>query len=397
VIFTGEAPPPRLNLARYCLSGKPAEKTALVIAGSSGLERWSYGALEDTVLRMAEGLRRAGLDHGERLYIRMGNSLDYALLYFAAAAAGAVPIPASPLLTPREVDLLIRHSGARFLAWDGELSLPALEGVTVLPPDEIARLKQAPAGNYADTGPNDPAYLIFTSGTSGTPKGVLHGHRAIWGRRPMYQGWYGGIGPDDVMLHTGAFNWTYTSVVYTGEGALGDVVIVLVPQFPADPSQAPGETGCYAGCTATTLSGTFTPGRYKLSITTTAATTWKVGIWQRIPPADAPIVVDKPDGTSSVKVSSKGEARSAPFTVQATAVDGVVAIVGDVSAKGAFAAYLVPRGRTLDAKKDLVYRQRSGDGGRFQAEVRTRGDSPEQTYTLVVRTKGAWTVRFATS
>lgn len=188
-----------------------------------------------------------------------------------------------------------------------------------------------------------------------------------------------------------------TSVVYTGEGALGDVVIVLVPQFPADPSQAPGETGCYAGCTATTLSGTFTPGRYKLSITTTAATTWKVGIWQRIPPADAPIVVDKPDGTSSVKVSSKGEDRSAPFTVQATAVDGVVAIVGDVSAKGAFAAYLVPRGRTLDAKKDLVYRQRSGDGGRFQAEVRTRGDSPEQTYTLVVRTKGAWTVRFATS
>jgi len=230
VTFSGEAPPPRLNLARYCLSGKPAEKTALVIAGGAAPERWSYGALENTVLRMAEGLRRAGLDHGERLYIRMGNSLDYALLFFAATAAGAVPIPASPMLTPREVDLLVRHSGARFLAWDGELALPALEGVKVLAPDDIQRLKKAPAGSYADTGPDDPAYLIFTSGTSGTPKGVLHGHRAIWGRRPMYQGWYG-IGPDDVMLHTGAFNWTYTlgtglcdpfansatAVVYTGE------------------------------------------------------------------------------------------------------------------------------------------------------------------------------------
>ncbi len=228
--FTGEAPPRRLNLARYCLSGKPAEKTALVIAGGAAPERWSYGALEDTVLRMAEGLRRTGLEPGERLYIRMGNSLDYALLHFAATAAGAVPIPASPLLTPREVDLLIRHSEARFLAWDGELALPELEGVTVLSPEHIQRLKQAPTGDYADTGPDDPAYLIFTSGTSGTPKGVLHGHRAIWGRRPMYQGWYG-IGPDDVMLHTGAFNWTYTlgtglcdpfangatAVVYTGE------------------------------------------------------------------------------------------------------------------------------------------------------------------------------------
>ena len=228
--FTGEAPPRRLNLARYCLSEKPAEKTALVIAGGAAPERWSYGALEDTVLRMAEGLRRTGLEPGDRLYIRMGNSLDYALLHFAATAAGAVPIPASPLLTPREVDLLLRHSGARFLAWDGELALPELEGVSVLSPEHIQRLKQSPVGDYADTGPDDPAYLIFTSGTSGTPKGVLHGHRAIWGRRPMYQGWYG-IGPDDVMLHTGAFNWTYTlgtglcdpfangatAVVYTGE------------------------------------------------------------------------------------------------------------------------------------------------------------------------------------
>ena len=113
MIFTGEAPPPRLNLARYCLSGKPPEKTALVIASGSTPARWTYAALEETVLRMAEGLRRAGIDHGERLYIRMGNSLDYALLFFAATAAGAVPIPASPLLTPREVDLLLRHSGAR--------------------------------------------------------------------------------------------------------------------------------------------------------------------------------------------------------------------------------------------------------------------------------------------
>ena len=155
--FSGEAPPPRLNLARYCLSGKPAEKPALVIAGGAAPERWSYGALENTVLRMAEGLRRAGLDHGERLYIRMGNSLDYALLFFAATAAGAVPIPASPMLTPREVDLLVRHSGARFLAWDGELALPALEGVKVLSPDDIQRLKKSPPGAYADTGPDDPA------------------------------------------------------------------------------------------------------------------------------------------------------------------------------------------------------------------------------------------------
>jgi len=177
-------------------------------------------------------------------------------------------------------------------------------------------------------------------------------------------------------------------------------VLRLVPQFPVDPSQSPGETGCYAGCIGTTTGGTLVPGRYKLSITTTAATTWNVGIWQQILPADTPIVVDKIDGTSSVKVSSKGADRSEPFTVQTTAKTsakgGVMAVIGQVAAKGAFAAYLVPVGAKLDPKRDLLYRQKSGDGGGFQAEVRTRGDSREQTYTLVVRAKGAWTVRFTT-
>jgi acyl-coenzyme A synthetase/AMP-(fatty) acid ligase len=133
------------------------------------------------------------------------------------------------MLTVPEVDRLCRMSGARFMAWDGELALPEMEGLRLFTPSEIARLKQSAPASYADTAADDPAYLIFTSGTSGTPKGVLHAQRAVWGRRPMYQGWYG-IRPTDVMLHTGAFNWTYTlgtglcdpfanaatSVVYTG-------------------------------------------------------------------------------------------------------------------------------------------------------------------------------------
>ena len=226
--FTGAKPPDRLNLARYCLAEKPAEKTALIVEGATA-ERWSYGALEDTVLRMTEGLRKLGVEPGMRVFVRMGNSLDYALVFLSANAMGAIPIAASPMLTPHEVASLLTYSGARFLAWDGLLSLPEIDGVNVLSPEDIAKLKVCPAGTYADTAAEDPGYMIFTSGTSGAPKGVLHAQRAIWGRRPMYEGWYG-ISLSDVMLHTGAFNWTYTlgtglfdpfangctSVVYTG-------------------------------------------------------------------------------------------------------------------------------------------------------------------------------------
>ncbi len=88
----------------------------------------------------------------------------------------------------------------------------------------------APRASFADTAADDPAFLVYTSGTTAKPKGVLHAQRSAWGRRPMYQGWYG-IGAGDRMLHAGAFNWTFTlgtgltdpwangatSIVYTGE------------------------------------------------------------------------------------------------------------------------------------------------------------------------------------
>ena len=85
------------------------------------------------------------------------------------------------------------------------------DGVRVLAREPRSRRSapRAPLAAYADTAADDPAFLIYTSGTSRQPKGVLHAHRSAWGRRPTYDGW-SGIGADDVMLHAGAFNWSYT-------------------------------------------------------------------------------------------------------------------------------------------------------------------------------------------
>ena len=106
-------------------------------------ERWSYGALEDAVLRLAEGFAGPGVEPGERLFIRMGNSLDFALLFFAANAMGAVPIPASPMLTRAGGGQASAASAAR-ASWPGTgcWRCPTSRASRLFTPADIARLKR---------------------------------------------------------------------------------------------------------------------------------------------------------------------------------------------------------------------------------------------------------------
>ncbi len=239
-----DPPPDHFNIARYCLAAPATahpEKTALIIAGDDGeTRRWSYGELELMVRRLAGGLGRLGLPPGARLMIRMDNGLPYILTFFAAFAAGLVPLPSSAVLTGEEAEFLLADSGAAAIALADHLALAhaAPAGVSVITAEAIERLAASgePAA-YADTLANDPAFLIYTSGTVGRPKGVLHGHRTAWGRRPMYQGWYG-ITADDVVLHAGAFNWTYTLGVGLLDPWANGATAVLY-NGPADPTVWP--------------------------------------------------------------------------------------------------------------------------------------------------------------
>ena len=215
--FIGEPPPVRFNMAQYCLAAAAhatPDKVALIVvsdahAPATEAEQWTYRQLDSAVRRTAAGLRQLGVPPGARVMIRMGNTSDYALMFFGAIAAGAVPLPSSAQLTEEEADFLLADSGAQLLAMSDDLAIAPPPGVRVLGPADIAALRAIEPIDYADTAADDPAFLIYTSGTTGQPKGVLHAQRSAWGRRPMYQGWYD-IHPDDVMLHAGAFNWTYT-------------------------------------------------------------------------------------------------------------------------------------------------------------------------------------------
>ncbi|WP_404349739.1 AMP-binding protein [Phycicoccus jejuensis] len=224
---------PPVNLARACLGPaphRPADGLGLVVTHdlddpSAGEERWTWGELADAVRAVAAGLLGSGIRPGERLVLRLGDTSDFALAFFGAVAAGVVPVPTSDQLTAEEVAFVAADCGAVALA-----VAPGLEvstGLPVVGPEDLGRWRAGGArADWASTEADDPAFLVYTSGTTGRPKGVLHAHRSVLGRRPMYDGWLG-IGPGDVVLHAGSFTWTYTlGVGLTDPWAVGATAVV---------------------------------------------------------------------------------------------------------------------------------------------------------------------------
>jgi len=217
--FSGPLPPPNLNLAEYTLGSAPHRdpaRAALIVisdaAAAAPAEVWTYADLEAAVLRAAAGLNGLGLKPGARIVLRLGNTSAFPLCFFGAIAAGFVPVPTSTALTQSELAFIVSDSGADAIICDDAASLSWLPaGVLFVGAGELRTLLATPAEDrkFAKTRSDDPAYLIYTSGTTAAPKGVVHAHRAAWGRRPMYQGWYG-ISESDRVLHAGAFNWTFT-------------------------------------------------------------------------------------------------------------------------------------------------------------------------------------------
>ncbi len=202
-----DPPPAAFNLAAYVLRHAQAlrDKIALVVVGSDDAPL-TYQSLEQAVLGTAAGLLRKGLKQGDRVFLQLGNTADFPIAYLGAIAAGILPVPLSAELTKPEVDAVaaIVRPAATLIA-DGLAAAP----VRQIPVAELRSFRTLPPADYQLGDPDRPAYIIFTSGTSGKPQAVVHAHRAIWARRMMYDGWYG-LRQSDRVLHAGAFNWSFT-------------------------------------------------------------------------------------------------------------------------------------------------------------------------------------------
>ncbi len=137
----------------------------------------NYAFLEEAASRVAGLLKAKGLEPGDRVGIMLPNVPYFAVVYYGILRAGGVVVPMNVLLKGREVEFYLSDSGAKVLfAWHGfaEATEDAPAEVILVAPGEFEQLVIAaePSRENVDRAGDDTAVILYTSGTTGTPKGA---------------------------------------------------------------------------------------------------------------------------------------------------------------------------------------------------------------------------------
>jgi len=148
------------NMASYFVDRHIAEgrgsRTAIVYEGV----RYSYAEIAALVNQAGNGLRRAGVERGDRVLIVLPDSPEFVAAYFGAIKIGAVAVPTNTALRPADYAYLAEESQAKVVVsesgWQAEPPTPPLD--------------------CADTSGDDPAFWLWTSGSTGPPKAAVHTH-----------------------------------------------------------------------------------------------------------------------------------------------------------------------------------------------------------------------------
>jgi long-chain acyl-CoA synthetase len=153
-----------------------------------GDTRLTWAELDTRVDAMASGLVQRGLRSGERVALLSGNSIEFVVAYFAILRAGLVAVPLNPAYTAPEVAVLLKDSGASLLftstnaapvAREAAEAVTACEVVTIGSAAWDAMLQVDAVLAEVPSPPDAIALLLFTSGTSGRPKGAMLSHGAL--------------------------------------------------------------------------------------------------------------------------------------------------------------------------------------------------------------------------
>ena len=204
----------------------------------------TYGLLDEASARLAGLLRSQGFSPGDRVGIMLPNVPYFAVCYYGVLRAGGIVVPMNVLLKHREVAFYLRDPGARFLfAWH-DLAPDAQAGAEetgaqclLVAPGEFEKLLQdaEPAREVADVEDSETAVVLYTSGTTGTPKGAELTHANLARNCEVSRRLFD-LGPDAVTLGALPLFHSFGQTCAMNATIGGGGTLTLIPRF--DPAKA---------------------------------------------------------------------------------------------------------------------------------------------------------------
>jgi fatty-acyl-CoA synthase len=212
-------------------------KTAVV----DGECRVTYREMVKRINRLANALKDKGINKGDRIAVLSPNRLEMFEAFYAAFYLGALIVPLNTRLVPGEYEYIVNHSGAKVFMVDAELAQqvePVIEKLNTVEtfialPVEGHRVREdwihynaftesaSDSAVYTDLAETDPTMILYTSGTTGRPKGVIQTHRSTY-INAINTIIHVKANDDDVLLHTLPMfhvNGWGTPFSFTGMGA----------------------------------------------------------------------------------------------------------------------------------------------------------------------------------
>ncbi|MEK6278237.1 MAG: AMP-binding protein [Actinomycetota bacterium] len=248
-----------MNFTEDLLERFPASKRAAIAISRDGNARvWHFGELIAQSAGLSGAFAARGVRRGDVVMTLVGNRIEWVLAMLACWRMGAIALPCNTQLRRADLELRVQAGNPGLCVGEEELLTELPEGVPYMTLADVAgaldedRPQETPVAP-ADLDAEEGALIVFTSGTSGEPRGALHAQRYLAGQRLQAEHWFGAR-DGDVAWCTTATGWSKSARnVFVAPWLMGATAVIHDGRFePAERLQLVEELAVNVLCQAPT-------------------------------------------------------------------------------------------------------------------------------------------------